>query len=198
VVLGGTTPLMTFFSRGQPVDELLSLNGRTELWQHVYALFLERPLLGYGYLASRSVLLKVLPWAGEAHNALAESLLDVGILGTVLVWFAFISTLLSSLLHTSRTSGMGEWQRLSILGALVFLLVHSQVTATFAGPPGSQVLLLFATVLAHDRLKRMAWPIAGTWHAGAWPALGVPPYALEVLRQWAWQKRPVSEAQKAL
>lgn len=197
-VLGEGTPLMTFFSRGQPVDELLSLNGRTELWQQVYALFLERPLIGYGYIASRSMLLKVLPWAGEAHNALAETLLDVGVIGTVLVWFAFISALLSSLLHTLRMSGIGGWQHASIFGALLFLLVHSLVTATFAGAPGSQVILLFTTVLAHDRLKRVVWPLAGTLDTGAWLPSSAPLYALEALMRWTWQKRPVSEAQKAL
>jgi O-antigen ligase len=195
-LLDDASPLGTFLMRGQAIDEFFSLTGRTELWQQVYGLFLERPLLGYGYIASRSLLLKVLPWAGEAHNALAESLLDVGVLGTVLLWYALISAMLSSLFQTPRASGMGVWQHASTFGALFFLLLHSLVDAAFAGTPGYQVLLLFATVLAYDRLKRVAWPFTGTPDTGSWPLSSIPPHVLEAAIRWVRWKRLVSDVQK--
>lgn len=193
-VLGDDTPLMTFLLRGQATDEFLSLSGRTELWQNVHALCLARPLLGYGYIASRSLLLKVLPWAGEAHNALAESLLDVGLVGTLLVWCAFISTLIGSFLHTPRTPGSSGWQHASIFGALLFLLVHSLVDATFAGAPGYQGLLLFATVLTHNRLQPEVWPLA--LDTSAWQPSRASLHVIEALMRWAWLKRSVVEVQK--
>lgn len=195
-LLGDDIPFMAFFLRGQAMDEFLSLSGRTELWQSVHDLFLSRPLLGYGYLASRTMLLKVLPWAGEAHNALAESLLDVGVLGTVLLWWALISAFLSSLLATLRTTGVGGWQHASIFGALLFLLLHSMVDAAFAGAPGYQVLLLFAAAVAHNRLQHDLWPLVGALDTGAGRRFGAPPRLLEVALPWVWLKRPASPARE--
>jgi O-antigen ligase len=195
-ILSDEIPLMAFLLRGQVMEEFLSLSGRTELWQHVHALFLKHPLLGYGYLASRSMLLKVLPWAGEAHNALAESLLDVGVIGTALVWFALMRAFLSSLLGTLRISGVGGWQQACIFGALLFLVLHSLVDATFAGTPGYQVLLLFATVLAHNRLTQELWSGVGALETGAWRLSSAPPRLREALLVWACLKRAVAPAQK--
>lgn len=196
--LDDATPLGAFLLRGQATDEFFSFTGRTELWQQVQALFLERPLLGYGYVASRSLLLKVLPWAGEAHNGLAESLLDVGVLGTVLLWYALLSTLLCSFVQTLRASGRGGWQHASAFGALCFLLLHSLVDAAFAGAPGYQVLLLFASALAYERLKRVVWSFTGAPDTGSWPLSGVPPHVLEALIRWVRWKRLASEAQKTV
>jgi O-antigen ligase len=178
------------------MEESLSLSGRTELWQYVYTLFLKHPLLGYGYLASRSMLLQGLPWAGAAHNALAASLLDVGVIGTALVWFALMRAFLSSLLGTLRISGTGGWQHASVFGALLFLVLHSLVDATFAGTPGYQVLLLFATVLAHNRLTQELWSGVGRMEAGAWRWSSAPPRLREALLVWACLKRAVAPAQK--
>jgi O-antigen ligase len=189
-------PLVTFLLRGQAIEEFLSLSGRTELWQYVHALFLKHPLLGYGYLASRSMLLTVFPWAGEAHNALAESLLDVGVIGTALVWCALLSAFLSSLLATLRLSSVGGWQHACIFGALLFLLLHSLVDATFAGTPGYQALLLFATTLAHSGLTREIKSGVGTLETVAWRSPGTPARVREALLAWVCLKRAVSLAQK--
>jgi O-antigen ligase len=196
--LDDTNVLGAFLLRGQATDEFVGLNGRTELWQQVQALFLERPLLGHGYVASRSLLLKVLPWAGEAHNALAESLLDVGVLGTVLVWYAFLSALLSSLVQTLRASGGSGWQYASAFGVLCFLLVHSLVDAAFAGAPGYQVLLLFAAALASERLKHAVWSSTETSDTDSWPLSHIPPHVLEALVRWVRWKRLASAEQKTI
>jgi O-antigen ligase len=194
--LSEEVPFMAFLLRGQAMEEFLSLSGRTEFWQHVHALFLKHPLLGYGYLASRSMLLQGLPRAGEAYNALAASLLDVGVIGTALVWFALMRAFLSSLLGTLRISGTGGWQHVSVFGALLFLVLHSLVDATFAGTPGYQVLLLFATVLAHNRLTQELWSGVGRMAAGAWRWSSAPPRLREALLVWACLKRAVAPAQK--
>lgn len=149
-------PLVAFVLRNQGAEEVLTVSGRTDLWHSVYDMFLNRPILGYGYSASRNLLLKVLPWAGNAHNALAETLLGLGVVGTALVWFALGRTLLSSLLRTPRIAGPGAWHQASILGILLFSLLNSLVTPSFGGIPGYEVLLFFAAVFAHDGL-RDAW-----------------------------------------
>lgn len=196
--LDDSTSLGAFLLRGQATDEFVGLNGRTELWQQVQALFLERPLLGHGYVASRSLLLKVLPWAGEAHNAFAESLLDVGVLGTVLVWYAFLRVLLSSLSQTLRASGGSGWQYASTFGVLCFLLVHSLVDAAFAGAPGYQVLLLFAAAFVCERLKHAVWSGTETADTDSWPLSHIPPHVLEALIRWVRWKRFASAEQKTI
>jgi O-antigen ligase len=153
-LLRNNSSLTAFLLRGQTIEGFLSMSGRTELWRGVYALVSDRPIFGYGYVASRSVLLKVLPWAGHAHNALAETLLDLGIVGTALIWFALGRTLLSSLFQISWAAASGEWQRASILGILLFLLCDSFVSRSFGGVPAYEVLLFFASVFAHESLQR--------------------------------------------
>jgi O-antigen ligase len=146
-------PLVAFMLRQQSIEDFASVSGRAELWHSVYAMFLDRPILGYGYSASRNLLLRVLPWAGDAHNAFVETLLGLGIVGTALIWFALGRTLLSALLQTSRTAGPIAWHQSSIVGILLFSLLNSFVGASFGGVPGYEVLLFFAVVLAHDALR---------------------------------------------
>jgi hypothetical protein len=178
------------------MEEFLRLSGHTGFWQEVYALFLKLPLLGYGYLASHSMLPQELPWSGEVHNALTASLLDVGVLGAALVWGTLMCAFLSSFLGTLRTSGTGGWQHASVFGVLLFLLLQSLVGATFAGTPGYHVLLLFAAVLAHNRLRQELWSGAGTMEAGAWQWSSAPPRLREALLVWACVKRTVTATQK--
>jgi O-antigen ligase len=158
-------PLIAFVLRQQSAEDFLSVSGRAELWHSVYAMFLDRPIFGYGYNASRNLLLKVLPWAGDAHNAFAETLLGLGIAGTALVWFALGRTLLSSLLQTSRMASPTAWPQASILGILLFSLLNSFVGASFGGVPGYEVLLFFATVFAHEGLRTAPGQSQRPWEA---------------------------------
>jgi hypothetical protein len=150
-LLGHENSFVTFLLRGQTTEQFLGVSGRAELWRGIYALVLNRPILGYGYMASRDILLTVAPWAGTAHNALAETLLGLGAVGTVLIWFALGRTLFSSL-QTVRSAATA-WYHASSLGILVYFLVSSFTSSTFAGVPGYDVSLFFAYVLAHERLR---------------------------------------------
>lgn len=194
---GETAPLMAFLLRGQAIEEFVTLTGRVELWESVYALFLERPLLGYGYIASRVLLIKVLPWAGEAHNALAESLLNLGGLGTILLWCPLLSALLSSFRHMPRAAGHSRWQQATVCGMLLFLLCHAMVDAAFAGAPGYLVLLLFTAVFAQAKFAQHAYIPPGTLAPGAWPQAGVL-QALIALRHRAWLQQRLPEGQRTI
>lgn len=182
--LGQGTPLASFLLRGQMLDEFFSLTGRVELWQSVYTLFLEQPLCGYGYVASRVLLIKVLPWAGEAHNALAESLLNVGGVGTLLLWGPLLGALGHCFWRLTHSVGPVAWYRASLGALLLFLLCHALVDAAFAGAPGVQVLLVCLAVSATGHCQRLSvpalWPLAGALSAlasvprTAWGAPPVP------------------------
>ena len=79
-------------SRSSDASEILTLTGRTELWGFVWDKILEAPFLGYGFGAADAVLSP--QWWGApdasvgAHNTWLQSLLIVGVLGTIpFVWF---------------------------------------------------------------------------------------------------------------
>jgi hypothetical protein len=177
------------------IEEGLGLSARVEFWQYVHALFLQHPLLGYGYLVSPR-LPQGLPWAGEVHNAMTASLLDMGLIGTALIWCALMRAFLSSLFGMLRLSGPGGWQHASVFGTLLFLLLQSLVDATFAGAPGYHALLLFVTVLAYERLRRELWSGIGTMEAGAWQGSSAPAHLREASLVWACFKQAVTPTQK--
>ncbi len=64
----------------------LTLNGRTDLWDYVFASIFERPWLGYGFYGfwDSEIALAVRraqPWASNAHNGFLEMILELGFVG---------------------------------------------------------------------------------------------------------------------
>jgi O-antigen ligase len=142
-----------FLLRDQNVETFLSVTGRVELWHDVYKLFLEQPVLGRGYAASRSILPQMLSWAAESHNSLTESLLCLGIVGTVLVWFPLMRTLLLSFSRTFRSAESAVWPQASIFGLLLFILLNSFSDATFTGFPTYDQVVFFSAIFANNALN---------------------------------------------
>jgi hypothetical protein len=141
-----------FFLRGQSSEQFLTVTGRADLWRGVFTLFLDQPFLGYGYAASRAALLKIMPWAGHAHNSLAESLLDVGLIGSVFLWCAVGKTLVSSLRRICSERAPVTGRQAAILGILLYFLVLSLSSPVFSGVPGYDVLLFFMIVFVQQRV----------------------------------------------
>ena len=109
-----------------------TLTGRTELWAIVLRFISEKPLLGWGYqamwLPTDSITIaisKAVGWAvPQAHNALLEVTLELGLVGLVIV----ISFLGSSLWRSVRCI-MAGLHRLGILSLVFFLgVIISGVT----------------------------------------------------------------------
>jgi len=101
--------LFEFGSRTGEADEVMSLTGRVRLWEFVWEIFLDRPLFGYGYNSTELVLAR--NWYGPAdqivgaHNTMLQSLLTVGILGTLpllAMYLLMIHRFFFSLLGVSR------------------------------------------------------------------------------------------------
>jgi len=147
-----TNPVAEFLFRGQRVEEVEGFNGRTELWQGALVLLRERPVLGYGYQGSRGLLLDILPWAGHAHNAVIEALLDLGVLGAALIWLPVGVCFFRSVLEGSREPGADSWYRAVILGVVSFMVVNAMSDVSFAGTPTFDTLLMMGCVLVQERL----------------------------------------------
>ncbi|MBF2067412.1 MAG: O-antigen ligase family protein [Calothrix sp. C42_A2020_038] len=73
----------------------LTFNGRTDLWEFIFAKISDRPWLGYGFYGFwnsevAASLRKEHPWASNAHNGFLEMILDLGFVG----FFIFIAGLI--------------------------------------------------------------------------------------------------------
>lgn len=140
---GSRNVVAEFVLRGQSAEEFLTLTGRIELWRHAYAVILDRPLFGHGYQAARIIGLRFAAWAGEAHNAVVQTLLDFGVLG-ILLLFLPVLWAIGNGFRMGRSEDPRERLILpTVFGLLLFLVVNSVGAASFAGSPGVEALLLF-------------------------------------------------------
>jgi O-antigen ligase len=153
-------PLIEYLERGQTEERLLTLNSRTTLWHAAYDLFVERPVLGYGTTAARSVFLEEIGLGG-AHNALVEVAVNNGLVG--LFWWVMLLLGIPLGLATQRQPGQ---QRASadvalIAGAYAFLVVNGIGTEGAGSPANTQITWLFllgawTALLVRDRRTSVA------------------------------------------
>jgi hypothetical protein len=146
--------IIYFVFRGQTTEEFVNMTGRTSLWDVAIDFLMQRPLLGYGYVAARDVLLQQVNWGGHAHNALIDSLFSVGLVGAALLWTSFLVVLGASFLRTMRTHPAAVGHHAMVCCGTVFLLFNAIAGDSFAGVPSYEPMLLFLFVLSHDALTR--------------------------------------------
>lgn len=136
-----------------------TLSGRTEMWAYVLSAISQRPSLGWGYwgfwspgnpvAAEISV---VVQWAvPEAHNALLEILLDVGVFGAAFFIFLLVRNIWLALrcLRTPE-AGLGVTALLCYAGIL-FMGVSE---AVMMDPFQPTTIMFFATGLMCERAVR--------------------------------------------
>lgn len=84
--LSGLLPrdLLEEVSRSGHSSEILSVSGRALIWSYALDRIAEAPLLGHGFASGMEVFRRFTPWkVAHAHNALLQSLVYVGALGTL-------------------------------------------------------------------------------------------------------------------
>lgn len=182
-------PAAMLLMRGQSAQDFEHMTGRTGLWSNLLPIVGEEPLLGHGYQASRPLVLRVALWAGNAHNALLQMLLDVGIIGAVLFWLPFIAMLILAVRHSAELRSLALWPLGALLGFGLFELVDSLSNAAFAGSPGLALALVVTGVIIADRVwlqhplpavyPRARWVGASAsldrppwWHDHQFPTIG--------------------------
>lgn len=98
--------------------------GRTEIWTAATSLILERPIEGYGYGSTPTVLANQaegLASTSSVHNGYLQSILEVGLLGGVALLVGLLAILRS--VH----QGLGRREQAGLI-ALVFMGLASQFT----------------------------------------------------------------------
>lgn len=173
---GLTDSLMSFlastFARSGQVSELTTLTGRGVIWQACWKLIMDQPIFGYGLTSVRTVL--PLAYGDEwgntfstAHNMLLESLISVGVAGT-LPLLALIGVSLYQLTTYATRVRKGMLSASTSLPlsplepalsacatrCLLMLLIQGISEKAFAGQPGSSTLALGAIVATSVMLHR--------------------------------------------
>lgn len=148
VLVSGADAIESYFARGETVDQLASLNARTDLWEHAFRLVAEHPLYGYGLTSSRGLFLESMGLGG-GHNALVNLLVDTGILGA-LAWLALLAGIGITAARLCRRSGTTRVDGIVVLAVLLGMMANSIFTEGLGSPANAAftwLYLLLAWVL---------------------------------------------------
>jgi O-antigen ligase len=160
-------PAAVLLMRGQDAQEFEHMTGRVGLWKGLLPTLEKQPFLGYGYQASRPLVLRVAPWAGDAHNAMLQTLLDLGAVGAALLWLPFFTMLALAIKHASELRVLRTWPLSAVLGVGIFQLVDSLSDVSLAGAPGIALAIVAVCMIVADRQwlqsRRMAAGVDSSW-----------------------------------
>lgn len=150
-------------TRSGESKELLSMTGRTDIWSAIIPKWLESPWFGFGLGGPRTAIPDAYRdiWGNtqeSAHNWVLESLLSVGLFGTMALFiFILLLTLKAWRLHKRFARlNVSDSAALAtcILRCVFFLFISGMVEKGFAGmpSPGTALLAVLAgSVIALER-----------------------------------------------
>jgi O-antigen ligase len=146
--------ILSSLSRSGRESEILTLTGRTEIWDIAWAKIMQKPFFGWGYYGTEQLIADSMDsifsdQAKHAHNMLLQSLLSVGFLGTA-PGFAYMILLVGRFVtHPDPTRDK--------IALFVLVLGFSEPSAF--GLPVASETFVFYWVLAREAAKRI--PAAG-------------------------------------
>jgi O-antigen ligase len=147
-LLSERNPLVKFFTRGQPTEQVAGFNGRFELWGLYWYSFLESPWIGHGYTISTSTGY-VYIWGKmrhlDAHNLLLQVMVSLGSIGFALfLWAVWLP--ISKSFKALRLDP--ESRKIGIFVLAVFLLFffYGTTSSIFVTRVEPGVFMFFASV----------------------------------------------------
>jgi O-antigen ligase len=145
-------------SRTRSGGDIRNLTGRTDIWAFVLKEWSREPLLGHGLGATRIVISE--GWASQwgkttatAHNALLESLLDLGVVGTAAL-VSLVGICSGFLFRAGRLESGYQSLRNVASAVLCFVLIFGIAEKSFAGTPSTATAGLFVAVTVAIALRR--------------------------------------------
>lgn len=152
----------TAITRGQNPQALGTLNGRFAIWSAAIDLFIERPLLGWGYVSAagpfQSQFTHMPP--ANTHNAFLEAATGVGLVGLLLLGAAVVSTA-ATLIHLLRAglkSQEGFNTTVALTSIFLCLLIQGIFESSFTGAPRATAVIFFALPFAADQMRSALRP----------------------------------------
>lgn len=147
------------FSRSGGAQEIVSFTGRSDIWLACLELIRDKPWIGYGLGSVRVELPKVFEdqWgntAATAHNFVLESLITVGVVGTIPLLLVFVVTTVGLVRHMNMRKSpyqdvvQREWSACAL--RVVFMLwIHALVERAFAGTAAPSTVVLGVCVATY-------------------------------------------------
>lgn len=138
--------LAKFLARGQSVNELAGLSGRTEMWSIAWRSFEESPIFGHGYYVMTDTgIFEV--WGKEqwqtAHNAYLHAVTGLGLIGVFfLAWT--LASVSGPLLAGLRDLGGTHKVEFLALVMLAWYCAFGLFELSFFGPIDTAVVIFFA------------------------------------------------------
>jgi O-antigen ligase len=115
----------------------LTLSGRTDLWDFIFAKIVERPWFGYGFYGFwdsevAASLRRQHPWASNAHNGFLEMILELGFVGFSLFIAGLVRFILMALQRINSIAKKPEdyW----CMQMLVIIIIINFSEARLLGP----------------------------------------------------------------
>ena len=149
---------MEFFRRGQSVVQLQSLTGRMFMWEKAWELIRQNFFLGYGFGAGSRITFmmsysKDFTWI---HNAWVEIMLNLGLLGLIPFFAAFLSawrelTISFFSKKVSSPEGGLSGTIVEIIGVMSIITLES-ITGSGIGAWQTYYVLIYISILAFVNL----------------------------------------------
>ncbi len=131
---------------GREAVSLSNTSGRDQIWKLAWEAFLQKPLLGYGFVDGETVILyNAFNGAISTHNFLFSGLLGTGLLGTVFLILYFWSTLKKA---SSNLFPANKFRPAMVSTFIMGLIVSSTAPGVGARVYGSwiPVVLIFTLI----------------------------------------------------
>jgi O-antigen ligase len=135
-----------FLQRGESSELLYKLTGRTDLWEAIWASFLQSPVIGHGYfVTSKNGLLDV--WSGPAnrtaHNIFLQVMVTTGLVGLTLFLWAMLQA------GNGVVRGLSAGEENGRVGGLLLVIAlwyagWSQLAESFMGGVLPEAVVFFA------------------------------------------------------
>lgn len=140
--------LVRLLSRRGSIEELLTFTGRTSIWEFNWDKFLQSPLLGYGYGATRILIPDgfhtYLGWTTtSAHNLFLQTLVTTGLIGGVLI----LST------HIWQASMFFKAPNDLADSLFIYIFISGLFEAGAIGPTPNMLTLVWIIALAVTRTE---------------------------------------------
>lgn len=144
--------VVEFVSRSGNVHEITSFTGRSDIWVASVKLIQAKLWFGYGLGSVRVELPKVFfdAWGNTtttAHNFVLESMISVGLVGTLMLTLVFVTAtvgllrFVGSAVSPFQSDETKEWS-VCALRCMMMLWVHSLVERAFAGTAAPSTVVL--------------------------------------------------------
>ena len=159
-------PIINTFLYLFPNTREASVDSRLGLWSAALTAFWERPVLGFGLDgfagATVGVRTGILADLIRAHNMYLQALVDIGILGSVLLWSTMLSVFADGVqvLRRASTDPRVQTHFCLILSAASFLIFGMVETLNVSNQYVNTSWMVYGLLAASTRLMRETPPDA--------------------------------------